>query len=164
MMTRIALATSLVFLAACSSAPKAPSPISELAYPHGTYQHKVKVELVSSARTMDVRGVVESRADELKVVGISTFGTTVFRVDENYRTGELNKEFYVDALKRNEERFMYFYALLKEMLNTPKGQTEFEKQGAKFKFSNPDNNQIYRTVSIQHPQVNLNIEVTSYEF
>jgi hypothetical protein len=162
---RYAIALLLtIFVCACSSAPKAPPPPSDLIYPHGTYQHKVKVQIVQPVRNVDVRGVVESRPDDLKVVGISSFGTTVFRIDENYRTGEVNKEFYVDALKRNEERFMYFYALLKELLNAPKGATEFEKQGAKFTLTNPDQNQIYRTVSILHPQVNLNIEVTGYEF
>jgi len=152
-----------VLTVSCTHTLKAP-PSSELIYPHGKYQHQVKVQIVQPSRTMDVKGVVESSRESLKVIGISSFGTTVFRIDENYQTGEVHKEFYVDALRRNEERVMSFYNLLKEVLATRKGVTEFEKHGAKFVLSNPDQNQIYRTMVIQHPQVNLNIEVTSYEF
>jgi hypothetical protein len=162
-MRAIALAVA-VLLSACASKPKAPPPASELMYPHGTYKHLVKVQIVQPVKNVDLRGFVESRADELKVVGLSNFGTTVFKIDENYKTGELTKEFYVDALKRNEERFMYFYSLLKELLNAPKGKTEFDSQGAHFVLSDPDENKVYRKVAITHPQVNLNIEVTGYEF
>ena len=158
------LTVAVVFLSACASQPKAPTPVSDLMYPHGTYKHNVKLQIVQPERKVDLRGMIESKPEELKVIGLSTFGTTVFKIDENYKTGELNKEFYVDALKRNEERFMYFYTLLKELLNAPKGQTEFDRQGAHFALSEPDENQVYRKVAITHPQVNLNIEVTGYEF
>ncbi len=133
-------------------------------YPHGTYQHKVNVKIQEPARSVDLRGVIKSAPESLKVVGLSSFNTTVFRIDENLKTGVVEKEFYVDAIRRNEEKFMFFYALLKELLLAPKGQTEFDRQGAHFKISKPDENNIYRTIEITHPQVNLTIEVTSYEF
>jgi hypothetical protein len=136
---------------------------SDLAYPYGKYQHKVKVELIEAARKMNVSGVIESHEDQLRIVGISSFGTTVFRIDENLKTGELNKEFYVEALRKNEDRVMFFYSLMKELLKTPKETTEFERQGARFILSGPDENKIYRHVAINHPQVNLDIEVTGYE-
>lgn len=158
------LTVAVALLSACASQPKAPPPVSDLLYPHGTYKHLVKVQIVQPVKNVDLRGMIESKADELKVVGLSNFGTTVFKIDENYKTGELTKEFYVDALKRNEERFMYFYSLLKELLTAPKGQTEFDRQGAHFVLTEPDQNQVYRKVAITHPQVNLNIEVTGYEF
>ncbi len=162
-MKRVIVALAAVFSIGCASQLKAPPP-SDLTYPHGTYQHKVKVQIQQPTKNVEVRGLIESKPEELTVVGISTFGTTVFRIDENYSTGEVTKEFYVDAIRRNEERFMYFYSLIKELLKTPKGKTEFEAQGARFMLSNPDQNQVYRTVAITHPQVNLNIEVTGYEF
>lgn len=158
-----ALLTALM-TTACAHKITKPTEPSALVYPHGTYQHRVKVQIVEPQRNLEVKGVIKSQPDELKVVGISSFGTTVFRIDENLKTGEVNKEFYVESLRRNEDRFMFFYSLMKELLLAPKGATEFEKQGAKFALSNPDENQIPRTVRIQHPQVNLNIEVTDYEF
>lgn len=158
-----ALSLMATLVSGCATKLKAPGP-SNMAYPHGTYQHKVQVQINQPARTIDMRGVIQSKPEELKVVGISSFGTTVFRIDDNFKTGELNKEFYVEALRRNEERFMFFYTLLKDALLARKGQTEFEKEGAKFALSNPDENQIYRTITVTHPQVNVKIEVSSYDF
>ena len=163
-MKTIFLLAATMLLSACSTAPKAPPPASDRMYPHGTYRHKVKIQIVQPMKNVDLRGMIESKPDELKVIGLSSFGTTVFKIDENYKTGELTKEFYVDAIKRNEERFMYFYTLLKELLNAPKGQTEFDRQGAHFVLTEPDSNKVYRKVAITHPRVNLNIEVTGYEF
>jgi len=159
----ITFAFLLLVLPGCAQKLKKPQP-SELMYPHGTYQHKVRVQIAQPVRTVDLRGVIKSQPHELKVVGLSTFNTTVFRIDENLQTGEVVKEFYVDTVRQNEERFMFFYSLLKEMLLAPKGKNQFERKGAKFVLSQPDENQIYRTIHIHHPQVNLTIEVTGYEF
>jgi hypothetical protein len=155
---------AFALLSACASKPpKAPGP-SELLYPHGTYQHKVKVQIIQPSRTIDLRGVIKSQPDSLKVVGLSSFNTTVFRIDENLKTGEIQKEFYVDTIRRNEEKFMFFYQLLKELVLARKGQTEFDRQGAHFKVSAPDENGIYRKIEIKHEHVNLDIEVSGYEF
>lgn len=151
-------------MTACASKPpKVPGP-SDRIYPPGTYQHKVNVRIAEPARNVDLRGVVKSSPESLKVVGLSTFNTTVFRIDENLKTGEIEKEFYVDAIRRNEDKFMFFYALLKELQLAPKGQNEFDRQGAHFKLSKADENNIPRLIEVTHEKVNLTIEVTGYEF
>jgi len=151
-------------LAACVSKPIAPPAPSALAFPAGTYQHKVNVQVVQPPRSLDLRGVIKSSPESLKVVGLSSFNTTVFRINENLKTGEIEKEFYVDAMKRAEDKFMFFYQLLKELQLAPKGQNEFDRQGAHFKLSAPDELGIPRKIEVTHPQVVLHIEVTSYEF
>ena len=154
----------LLFLAACTTAPPKAPPVSELLYPPGTYQHKVHVHIVNPSRDIDLRGVIQSQPERLKVIGLSSFNTTVFRIDENLKTGEIEKEFYVEAIRRNEEKFMFFYSMLKELQLARKGQTEFERQGAHFKISQPDEKGIFRRIEITEAHVNLNIEVTAYEF
>ena len=149
----------LIFLAlaACTSAPPKPIPVSELLYPPGTYQHKVHVHIVRPVRDIDLRGVIRSEPERLKVIGLSSFNTTVFRIDENLKTGEIEKEFLVEAIKRNEEKFMFFYAMLKELQLARKGQTEFERQGAHFKISQPDEKGIFRRIEITEPHVHSRI-------
>lgn len=164
MVNKWILCTAFLFLGACAQKAKKPDQNSSLLFPHGTYQKRVKVQIAQPSRNVDLKSVVESHPETFKVVGLSRFNTTLFTIEENLTTGEVQKEFYVDIIKRNEDRFMFFYSLLKEMLLAPKGPTDFEKQGAKFALSRPDENQIYRAIDVQHPQVNLLIEVTDYTF
>lgn len=155
---------ALLLLAACTTKPLRAPPPSDRLYPPGTYQHKVNVQIIEPARNIDLRGVIQSQPERLKVVGLSTFNTTVFRIDENLKTGEIEKEFYVDTIRRNEEKFMFFYTMLKELQLARKGQTEFDRQGAHFNLSAPDEKGIYRHIEIKEAHVHLNIEVTGYEF
>lgn len=164
-MSRIILITSALLLTlGCASQPRKPIPESQLAYPYGTYQHHVKVHVLAPERRNELRGVVQSSAERLQVVGLTPFGTTAFRIVENMKTGEIKKEFFVDVIRQNEERFMFFYAMIKELLYAPKGKLEFRVRDANYKLSKPDQDGIYRLVEIKNPQVELNIEVTGYEF
>lgn len=163
-MRKLIFAFAVLISAACTHQPTKAPISSNLIYPYGTYQHKVNINVIQPPRTMSMRGVIQSQPNQLKVIGLSTFNTTVFRIDEDLKTGNITKEFYVDALKQNEEKFMFFYRLLRELVLAEKGKTEFEKDGAKFKLSQPDSNHIYRMIDIEHPQVHLNVEVSDYRF
>jgi len=88
--------------------------------------------------------------------------TTLFRIDENLRTGEIKKEFYLDVMRKHESRFMEFYKLIRALLTLPKGVTEVRRNGAQFLLSQPDDRGIYRRISILHPYVQLQIEVSDY--
>ncbi|HMN69555.1 MAG TPA: hypothetical protein PKC28_13525 [Bdellovibrionales bacterium] len=154
----------LILLSACAHKPPAVVPTSELAYPLGTYQHAVRIDIVEPQRQMKLRGVIQSREDKLTVVGLSTFGTTIFRIEEDYKTGEIKKEFYLDVIRQHEERFMFFYKLMSQLLKIPKGTTTTDREGARFTLSEPDKNGIARHIKIEHRRVILNIEVTKYEF
>lgn len=152
-------------LVSCAHKPLRPPPTGGGLYPMGKYQHAVKIQVQQpTPRTMEMHGVVSINDEQLKVVGLSSFGTTVFRIEENLKTGEMKKEFYLEIMQKHEDRFLEFYKLIRELLTAPKGITEFERQGAKFRVSEPDAQGIYRKVHIEHPQVVLDIEVTGYEF
>lgn len=153
-----------LLLTACTHAPVKP-PVGGGLYPYGAYKHSVKIHIDKpEPRTMDMRGALKVDAEKLRVVGLSPIGTTVFRIEEDFKTGEIKKEFYLEIMRKNSGRFMEFYTIIRELLTAPKGQTEFERRGAKFTVSRPDENGIYRTVHVVHPQVTLDIEVTGYDF
>ncbi len=118
----------------------------------------MNIQIQQPLRNFDVRGIIESRDDVLKVVGLSNFNTTVFRITENLKTGEVDKEFFVETIRRNEEKFMFFYRLMKQMLLARKGQTQFEHLGAVFTFSEPDEAGIF-----VRRRSNMNKSISSYE-
>jgi hypothetical protein len=152
-----------LFLVSCTHQPLK-IPEGGGIYPYGTYQHNVKVMTKAPARTMEMRGVVSYRADGIKVVGLSTFGTTIFRISEDSKTGEIEKEFYLDIVRQHEDQFMNFYHLIRELVTAPKGQTDFVRGDAHFVLSKPDENGIYRRIHVEHPQFILDIEVAKYDF
>lgn len=160
---KLKLLVTLLFTA-CTQAPLK-TPQGNGLFPYGAYQHKVKIQVLNSrdVRPMEMRGAVSVSANEVRVVGLSTFGTTVFRIQEDLRTGELKKEYYLEIIKKNSERFMEFYYLIRELLTAPKGTTEFERRGARFTVSAPDSQGIFRKVHVINSQVELNIDVTGYE-
>jgi hypothetical protein len=150
-------------LAGCTQAP-VKIPEGGGIYPYGKYQHDVKIKILTPPRTMTMRGVVSYTADSLKVIGLSSFGTTVFRIDENLKTGEISKEFYMDIIRKNEDKFMEFYRIIRELVTAPKGATDFTRGETHFVLSDPDENGIYCTVHVEHPQFVLDIDVTDYDF
>jgi hypothetical protein len=132
-------------------------------YPFGKYQHKVKIKTREPERTMEMRGVVSYTPEAIKVIGLSTFNTTIFRIEENLKTGEIKKEFYLEIIRKHQDRFMNFYYLIRELITAPKGTIDFTRNGAHFTFSEPDKLGIYTKIHIDHPQVLLDVEVDDYD-
>lgn len=151
--------TFLFLLSGCAHKELRP-PLGGGIFPFGTYQHNVKI--TTPDRTMEMCGVVSYREGQLKVIGLTAFGATAFRIEEAH--GVIKKEFYLDIIKKHEDRFMYFYQMIRELITAPKGLSDFTRQGAHFVFSGPDANGIYKNIHITHPQFTLDIEVTDYEF
>ena len=152
-----------LLLPACVHHPLKP-PVGDGIYPFGTYQHYVRIQILNPPRTMDLRGVVSYQPEHLKVVGLSAFGTTLFRIDESLTTGELKKEFFLEIMQQHPEQFVTFYNLIREIITAPKGTMEFTKQNAHFLLSDPDELGIPRKIHVEHPQFILDVEVTSYDF
>lgn len=149
-------------LIGCTHSPPLAEP-GQGAFPFGSYQHLVHVHVnKNGVPDMDLRGVVRASDQRIQVVGLSTMNTTLFRIDENLRTGEIKKEFYLDVMRKHESRFMEFYKLIRALLTLPKGVTEVRQNGAQFLLSQPDDRGIYRRISILHPYVQLQIEVSDY--
>jgi hypothetical protein len=154
----------LTVLPACAHKLVAPTDRGTGLFPYGTYQHNVKIHIMTPERFLEMQGVVNYSHGQLKVVGLSTFNTTVFRIEERLDTGEIKKEFYLDIVKRNEDRFMKLYHLIRGLITANKDQTDFTKDGARFLVSELDANGIYRKVHIDHEQFTLDIDVAGYQW
>jgi hypothetical protein len=157
------LAILLLLLVSCVQKPLGVKRGGGL-FPYGTYRHEVSVHVLRPARDMDLRGVVSCDENHIKAVGLSFFGTTMFRIDEDLRTGEIKKEFFLDAIERHQAEFMRYYRLIHALLDAPAGQSDFERDGARFHAGDFDDKGIPRRVRIEHPEFTVDLKVTKYEF
>lgn len=152
-----------LLLSACVHGPHRPPP-NEMAFPYGTYQHKVIATplMKEKVANVELNGVVQSQQHDLRVVGLSPVGSTVFRIHEDLCEHKITKEFYVEEMKKHESHFMSLYELIKEALYARKGDNHFKRHGAEFTLSQPDAQGIPRRIEIVHLYLKLDIEVTSY--
>lgn len=154
---------ALLILAGCAHKPVV-IPAGSGLYPFGKYQHHVEIHpKAAGAKAMEMRGVVAYDADAIKVIGLSSFGTTVFRIEENLKTGEIKKEFYLEIIRQHADRFIGFYKMIRALMIAPKGSTDFKGGDAHFVVSQPDASGIYRQIHVDHPQVILDVTVDDYE-
>ncbi|MBX2994208.1 MAG: hypothetical protein KF681_05290 [Bdellovibrionaceae bacterium] len=183
----------LLFLAACSSAPKKTvqtkpeAPPRTLIFPYGSYQHLVHVAVKNPKNKgpsqMDFQGAFTFTGEQISLIALSGFGTTVFRVDENVQTSEVKVQTYVPALEKYEPRIRGYYAILRDVLTTPLAGTpakakilartesgfpsEIEVPGdtgpIRARLGGYDENDIPKSVLITHPDFELDVKVQGYE-
>src|SRR5688572_11117891 len=96
----------MLFLTFCTSAPK--DPVSpeiiqrESLFPNGTYHHSISLYILGPKRDFSFKGIVSLGDEAVKVMGLSMFGTTEFRLEENRKTGDVTIEFFRETLKKAE--------------------------------------------------------------
>jgi hypothetical protein len=149
-------------LAACAHRPPK---LEDMAFPFGTYHHQVTVTPKKNPeiKPIEVSGVVKSEPYDLRVVGLSPVGSTVFRIHEDLCAGTVTKEFYIEDLRKNEKHFESLHKLIKAVMFARKDKPDFNYYGAHVKLSKPDEKWIPRRIDVDHPSIRLNIEVTGYE-
>jgi hypothetical protein len=154
----------MLLLAGCALSPKRPAP-EQMAFPFGTYQHKVTATPKSGKmqKPVELSGVVQSREHDLRVVGLSPVGSTVFRMHEDLCEGKITKEFYVEELKKQEGHLDVLYQMVKAALFAPKDRPDFMYRGAHIQLSEPDEKGIPRKIELDHPYIDIKIDVTGYQ-
>jgi hypothetical protein len=136
-----------------------------MAFPFGTYQHSVIAtpKTAPGIKPIEVTGVMRSEPYDVRMVGLSPMGSTVFRIHDDLCSGEVTQEFYIEELKKNQKHFSHLYQLIKAALFARQDRPEFDYHGAHIRLSEPDKKKIPRRIEIDHPYLALDIHVTSYE-
>jgi hypothetical protein len=191
MKTCLALLLSLGFIvgtASCSARRiRTPSLSHELLFPLGVYNHNVQIKTLSGtaeeSKTFSFKGVVKISSEDIKISGLSAFGTTLFKFSEDRSSGKVEFTNYLEALKKHEAKFRDYYSILKLLLVAPRTLTakdglrlvrekdglpeEFETLGlepkAVFIFKKYDGNGIPEEIEIQHPNFLISIRVSGYD-
>ena len=50
------------------------------------------------------------------LVGLSAFGTTAFKIDEDRKSGDVQTQVYLEPMKKYEARLTEYYLILRELL------------------------------------------------
>ena len=158
-------------------------------FPNGVYKHKVKLTIVSNGTSPEKKfsfdGVVQLSDESIRVVVLSFFGTTMLKINDNLKTGELQTEVFLPQIKKFEPKLRDYYSILKLVLImsatrpddsgkivwtkvNDKGlplelKTSAQDKEVSFKFENYDKADIPEEVSLTHPTFKAEIKVTGYE-
>jgi hypothetical protein len=121
----------LVVSACCSCPPASHSQVAPSVgaaatplFPLGQYRHDVKIHIneteKSKAKDFSFQGLAKIEHDKLELVVLSPFQTTLMKIDENRLTGDVQTQVYSDALKKYQDKFTPYYALLRQILVLPR--------------------------------------------
>jgi hypothetical protein len=166
----------VVSLAGCAS-PRVTTPgesAKTYIFPYGKYQHDVQLTILGDAGDtpthQHLNGLVKIDANTIQIVGLSPFGTTVFKISDHLDTGKIEDEIYLPQLKAHADRVLAFYQVLKKLLLLKKDHSYHEgsaievEPGTEFIFGAFDKNQIPKKMTIHSAHFEVEIEVTRYDF
>jgi len=161
-------------------------------FPNGTYQHDVDLTVEKPIlRAMHFHGVVKISDAEINLVALSPLSSTLFRISENRKTGQIDTEIYIESLKKLKSLMTDFYALIRFILTVPLDAEKdpdkhFEFRAttinegpnrglldqlsiqttageARVEFRSYDENQIPDLISVNNPKFKLMIKVSGYD-
>jgi hypothetical protein len=158
----------------------------ERIFPYGTYKHDVELAVSlanGQSRQFNFSGIVQLKTDTTQVVGLSQFGTTVFKLTENLKTGEIQTQIFLEEMKKGESRIRDYYGILREILNGSNLKQpaqlkwtktnaagypiEMETVGAPditlLKITQFDENQVPVEFSMDNSKFHIKVKVTEYE-
>jgi hypothetical protein len=190
------LASSAGWVASCAShniqVAQVPTGTASQArlFPYGNYKHKVSLTVTARPDTAEKKfnftGIVQLKADAIRIVVLSDFGMTAFKINENLLTGDIQTEVFVPQMKKFEPRIREYYLILREILlagnQPPTGNSHLKwikaneqglpleiqtvglEQNATFKLSGFDKNKIPTGFSIEHPHFEVDAQVAGYDF
>jgi hypothetical protein len=119
---------SLSFLLACATDRPAPSvshvvPVvkakaEDLIFPYGRYRHLVELEILGERgpHKYSFEGIVDSQPDQIQLVALSPFHTTLMTVTEDRLTGEIKTQAYMNSLVSKQDKFTEYYSLVRQIL------------------------------------------------
>ncbi len=137
-------------------------------FPNGLYKHTVTLSL---AQKFAFNGIVQIRPDVIKILGLSHFSTTVFRIEEDRASGAVSVEVFMEEFKKNEPKIREYYAVLRLLLLAkfpPEGppiEQEFVHDDKKVRvtFAEYEEHGIPRVMSLRYDAFFAEIRVTGYE-
>lgn len=161
----------LIALAACS--PKSPSraqpaaPISmnrPLLFPPGVYIHKVAI-VDPEGKKRKFEGILKLDAEQITVVGLSPFNTTLFKIIEDRKTKTVSHEFYFSAPPTLEIHFLRIYSAIKNAFTLPmkakKGS--IMREGVEVRMRDFDSNGIPVLMEITEKNFSATVTLKEYQ-
>ena len=136
--------------------------------PIGSHQQSVTVHLnkakLNGKDTMRFSGVLDVREDHVQLIGLTPFGSTLFRLREDLKTGAVVFETDNEQMKKAEPYVKSTYRPIGEMLKIPYPPVRSEATSGDFKFHFEDFNaeDLPRKIRVETPDFNLEILEDGY--
>ncbi len=181
------VAALAVLLCGCSSLKVRTNPQSfnDRVFPPGKYRHQIDLTAIippNSEKSFRFSGALRMDESEINVVALSYFGTTLFKIKENLKTGEVSTELYMEQMKPFEPKIRAYYSVLR-LVFLAKTQSDsqlvvkardssglpLELEGQVnaetfiFNLSGYDKNKIPNKLKIQSPRFRADVSVEGYE-
>ena len=139
-------------------------------FPPGVYHQSVRISIPSQNKSFRLEGVVAIRPETIRLFALSSFGTTVFRIQDDLARNEVATEIYVDDLKKHEKSIREFYGVVRVLLISFPRESAKEpyrvtigREIASLEIKEFDQNGIPERILITHPRFSADIRVTGYE-
>lgn len=178
-MLRLAIPLVVLALSACATKPPAPLSVhvpagvgdsrARLVFPYGHYTHDVKLK-IQGKKEFAFEGVVETRPDRIQLTALSPLQTTIMRVVEDRRTGDVTLNCYLSELRPYQSNFSDYYQLVRQVLilernaDDSRGQRRIGMQanGRSYEGELSDYREsIPRRIQIDDPRFSLTIQVAA---
>lgn len=132
-------------------------------FPDGLYRHAVSLKL-SDGTTRDFDGIVDVTPKRIKVIGLSGFGTTMFRIEEERDTAAIHTTIYLKPLKPHEAEIVRFYRVLRKMMLLPvDGPLKVTLEDVEVRFSDYDENRVPGRIEMHHPKFDVAVKMVGYD-
>jgi hypothetical protein len=136
--------------------------------PVGSHQQSVIVHLkknkINGKESMRFNGVLDVREDHVQLIGLTPFGSTLFRLREDLKTGEVVFETDNEQMKRAEPYIKSTYYPIREMLKIPypPSRSDAAAGAIKFHFENFNAQDLPLKVLVDTPDFDLEILEDGY--
>jgi hypothetical protein len=136
--------------------------------PIGSHQQSVIVHLkkvkLNRKDSMRFSGVLDVREDRVQLIGLTPFGSTLFRVKEDLKTGNVVFETDNEQMKKAEPYVKSTYRPIREMLKIPYPPVRSEATvgDIKFRFENFNAQDLPLKILVDTPDFNLEILEDGY--
>lgn len=133
--------------------------------PRGTHQQTVTVHIKKGdQRQMRFSGVLDVREDRVSLIGLTPFGSTLFRLKEDLKTGAISFETDNEQMKKAGPYIQKTYGPVREMLKIPYPPAVKEKTigDLRFHFDELNAQDMPIKTRVETPDFDLDIEEVGY--
>ena len=133
--------------------------------PRGTHQQVVTVRVKKGDQNqMRFSGVLDVREDHVSLIGLTPFGSTLFRLKENLKTGQIDFETDNEQMKKAAPYMQKTYRPVKEMLMIPypPAVKQTTVGDTKFYFDELNAQDMPIKTRVETPDFDLDIEEVGY--
>ncbi len=153
----------LLLVSACQTPPKIHG--TGAVFPYGNYHHKVFVE-TNKNQNYNLSGILKYETDRMELVGLSNFGTTLFKIKKNSMQKNTEVKIFEKNIVQKKSSFKKFFLLVEQVMKLQKEDIKKNRTrigSAKIEFANLNSNGTPKITKVLTDSFQLTIRTLKYE-